>query len=343
MKRSLILILKFAVAAGLIVWLISSGKLDFSALRNVEARWPWLVAAQLPFALVLLCAAFRWLLLLRAQGMEYRFREVYTVYLIGWLFNQVTFGAAGGDAVRAYLVARDHPAARSAAVISVVADRVIGLFVLATVALVSLLVVLLTDDGSFAAQARVYLEDIAKVLVAIWIGGVVFLALFFSGAIASSAVLSRLLTRLPFRAALEKAVEVADRYRGHRGAVCCALGITVFIHVGVIITNILLLHALFPEPGKWGSLFFVIPVAHFLMAIPLQPPGALGTGEAIYDALFSWVGLSGGALTSLLQRFSSLSWAAVGLVLYLGRRRRVAGALDDARRAEAVDQASPQS
>ena len=334
MKWNFVLFLKLAVAAGLIVWLIDSGRLDFAALRNVEERWPWLLAAQIPFGLVFLFASLRWLLLLRAQGMDYRFREVYAIHLIGWLFNQLMFGAVGGDVVRAYVVARDYPESRSAAIISVVADRVIGLFVLATVALISLLFVLLTDDGALAGDGQGYLTFVAWVLVGLLAAGMVFLALFFSGAIASSKFLSELLARLPFRAPLEKALEVADRYRGHRGTVLCALGITVFIHVGVIITNVCLLHAIAAEPGNWKGLFFVVPVAHFLMAIPIQPPGALGTGEAIYDGLFSWVGLSGGALTSLLQRFSALAWAALGLVFYLGRRRRIAGALDDARRRE---------
>ena len=109
MKRRLIPIVKLAVAAALITWLISSGRLDFRKLAQVADRWEWMLAAQIPFTFVLLLSALRWRVVLSAQGIHYSVRETFSLTMIGWVFNQLMLGTVGGDVVKAYLVAREHP------------------------------------------------------------------------------------------------------------------------------------------------------------------------------------------------------------------------------------------
>ena len=88
---------------------------------------------------VLLMASLRWRLLLKAHGIDYSLHDTFALTLIGLFFSQVMIGTTGGDMVKAYVVAREQKEQRSAAVISVLFDRALGLFVLLMVALVAIL------------------------------------------------------------------------------------------------------------------------------------------------------------------------------------------------------------
>ena len=136
MKRWALPCAKLALAVGLIYWLISNGGLSVDANdRAAFARdWPWLLAAQAPYAVVLLLAAIRWRLLLAVQGVYRSFGEIYSLVLMGVFFNQVLFGSTGGDVMKAYYVARESPERRAAAALTVFIDRAIGLFVLMAMA-----------------------------------------------------------------------------------------------------------------------------------------------------------------------------------------------------------------
>ena len=70
-KRILLILAKIALATGLILWLLHSGKLDLSELSGISERWPWLLMAFSVFGGVLLMASLRWRLLLKAQGINY--------------------------------------------------------------------------------------------------------------------------------------------------------------------------------------------------------------------------------------------------------------------------------
>ena len=117
MKRWALPCAKLALAVGLIYWLIRSGGLSIEdGDRATFARgWPWLLAAQAPYAVVFLLAASRWRLLLAVQGVHRDFGEIYSLVLMGVFFNQVFFGSTGGDVMKAYYVARESPERRAAA------------------------------------------------------------------------------------------------------------------------------------------------------------------------------------------------------------------------------------
>ena len=111
--------------------------------------------------------------------------------------------------------------------------------------------------------------------------------------------------------------------------------VSLLLHVCVVLTAICLGFALLGKEFPISSFFFLIPVAHIAMALPINPPGALGTGEAIYSYLFERVNISQGGLLSLLMRCVYLGWAALGCLYYLRRRTKVNEAVEEARHIEA--------
>jgi uncharacterized protein (TIRG00374 family) len=325
LKQRVILLLKVGVAIALITWLVAGKQLELAELSRVKERWPWLVLAQLPFGAVLLIAARRWQLLLRAQGIHYRFADMYSLTLIGWAFNQLLPGTLGGDVIKAYVVAREQPGRRSAAVISVLVDRVLGLFMLFAVALAGVLFNLR------AVAESELLRALAWMMLGLFAGGLLATAAFYTRRVRDLRALRWILSRLPAQALLSRIDEAFYVYRSHPREVGACLALSVLLQLCVVSTNIFLALSLFSEPIPWESFFFLIPVAHVVMAVPISP-AAVGTAEFAYTKLLALVGVPHGALISILQRATFVLWALLGCVVYIRRKGRVTSALEGARR-----------
>lgn len=314
-KNRLLFLARLAIASALLFWLLRSGRLDFHGLNEIGARWPWLIAAQLAFAGELLVASARWLLLLRAQGIDYGLCDTGSLTLIGWFFSQIIVGTTGGDVVKAYAVAVEHPDRRSAAVVSIFVDRFLGLLVLFVVAL-----------AGAAINWRLILPHPELISFALVICGCLTAALggillFFSKRLRSRATQWGL-HRNSLGDLLRRLDEAARAYRFHLREIRLAALASVLIQGLTIVTNLCLASALLSEPYNWPSFLVLVPLAHVTMALPINPPGAIGTGEATYAYLFGLIGISQGSLICILQRLTFYLWAIPGALLYVTRKRR---------------------
>jgi len=327
-RRRTVRFLKLALAVGLITWLCLSGKIDFSQLANMQKRWPWFVLAQAPFTLVQVLGAYRWRLLLKAQGIGYSFGEVFRLNMIGQLFNQFMIGTTGGDMFKAIAIAMEQPGRRSAGVTSVFVDRVVGLLVLVGVALIAILFNL------DLILSRPDLVSVAVLVVSVFFGSLCCGYIFYSERVRQLEVVRWFLSKLPFRRILKQISAAIYVYKFHPREVLLVISMSVVIHVGVVSTNLCLARALIPEALPWANFFFLIPIAQIAMAIPINPPGAIGTAEGIYAYLLTIAGISQGALICLLYRLTNYLWALVGCVYYLKRKGKVDQAIEAARREE---------
>ena len=88
--------------------------------------------------------AWRWWLLLRAQGLTLSLHWAHVVTWIGNFYNAFLLGGLGGDAARAFYVCRDAPAHPAAGLAATFLDRVLGLVVLLSLAALTLLLKLET-------------------------------------------------------------------------------------------------------------------------------------------------------------------------------------------------------
>ena len=324
LRRRLVLFFKLALAFGLIYWLAASGRIDLRKLADVGERWPWFAAAQVLFGIIMLLAAYRWRLLLRAQGIDYTFRDTFSLTMIGQLFNQVVIGTTGGDMVKAYSVAVDNPGRRSGAIMSVVVDRLVGLIVLIVFALGAMAfnVELIRSRGEL-----MYMAAGIGVSLIVVLGG---LLVFYSDALRRNPIVAAVLSRLPFRKQLTAVADAVYVYKFHPREVALSVVASFFVHVAVVIMNLLLAMALIADPLPWASFFFLIPIAQVGMAVPINPPGAIGTAEGIYEYLLPLAGVPHGAMICILQRFTYYLWAALGAVFYVRRKGRVARAVQAA-------------
>jgi len=316
-KDRLILAAKFVLAAAVIYWLLRSGALDFGQLAGLRERWPWFVLANVPYGLAQLVAAARWRLLLRAGSLEYPFRTVMDLTLIGLFFNQMIFGSTGGDVVRGYAVAIEQPGKRSEAVMSVLVDRVLGLLVLFFMTLVAagLRAGLLIEHPNLGV--------LVGIVAAVLVGTILVTWAFTSPWVVRHPMVARLLSRLPRRDLIERLGDALMTYGRRPRDLWLASLQSLLLHTGIIAMNLCLVMALVEGPFDWVAILLLVPLAHVAMTIPINPPGAIGTAEAIYAYLFSLIGITQGGLVCILQRLILYIWALPGGLIWLMRRRRV--------------------
>ena len=122
---------KFALAGGIIYWLLSKDFHKFvESVSNVRPLW--LAAAALLLLLQIAACAWRWQILLKAQDVKLPFLDCLSLYLQGFFFSlAIPGGAVGGDLVKAGMIAARVPAGRKfEGVVSIAADRITGMVAL---------------------------------------------------------------------------------------------------------------------------------------------------------------------------------------------------------------------
>ena len=94
-----------------------------------SANGTWLFLGFLAYGGVELVAGWRWKILLRVQGIQLGWLRLFALLLIGVLFNFIVPGGTGGDLVKIFYLLKETPGKRTAALLSVLVDRLIGLIV----------------------------------------------------------------------------------------------------------------------------------------------------------------------------------------------------------------------
>ncbi|MDA0667535.1 MAG: lysylphosphatidylglycerol synthase transmembrane domain-containing protein [Planctomycetota bacterium] len=292
----------------------------FTAMRSLKIRW-YLLGVALWGAL-LIFAAQRWRMLLGAAGVSVSYRESFRLTIIGYFFNNVMLGSTGGDLVRAVMVTRTVEQNRMRAAISVIVDRLIGLFALMLIA------------GTVLSMFW-FAHRISEVRGLRMVTGTVYLLLFI--AIVGSAIyLSRrarkslgvdwVLSKLPAQALIQKLDDAITIYRDHKRTVFGALLISIPLQV----CGILSFWAIGVALGSRLTLmedFVIFPVVQTVSALPLAPAG-WGVGETLFGTFFRSFGSSftlGVAVSVLFRLTSQVGYGLIGGLIWATSKERRQG------------------
>ncbi len=158
-----------ALLVAALVWSIDWHQ--FSGLRGKFSLAP-VTLATLVAGLTFPLHAWRWWLLLRAQGLTLSLHWAHVVTWIGNFYNAFLLGGLGGDAARAFYVCRDEPARQAAGLAATFFDRLLGLVVLLSLAAVTLLLKL--ETVARHAELRFLLVLCAALSLASGIAFIVF-------------------------------------------------------------------------------------------------------------------------------------------------------------------------
>ena len=273
-----------------------------SRLSTVDVRRFGL--ALLLLASTFVIAAWRWQVLLRAQGCRLPLRRLADWLFVAHFFNQILPGSVGGDVVRVTDSASRVDSVAVAALV-VFFDRLIGMIALLGFGCLGLALLASRNQALGAGMAAITLVALLVI------------------AISASGRLQLRLERRPAagrgRAAVLHAFEALRLFKRSPGAIAMAL-------TGAFGTQLVLIA--FYVTTAWAmdislsvaKALSVVPAAMLLQAFPVSISG-LGVREAAFAVGFTRAGLTGGEgiAVSLLGFAAGLLIAVAGAVRFMMR------------------------
>ncbi len=314
-KSYLTIILKIAVAAGLVTFMVRSGHLDLSVLWGLMTPFNIAMALLLAGANTFL-AAWRWILLLRARGFYISLGYGFSLYLIGIFFNHALPGAVGGDLVRGYYLVSDYPEHKVDSILSIVIDRALGLYSFFILSLVAV-----AFDYEFVMNHE-QIRWVALLCLLIFLGLTVFFTIAFSERLTKLLGLHYLMGKIH---SLKKAVEAFQRFGKNRKMIALSVLASIF---GQVFTMIFFyqIGVISGETAiTWNAVLFAVPIGFVVTAIPIAPAG-IGVGQVAFHYLFqSYLDKETSFGTTAITAFqlSLATWALVGAFFYLRRRKPI--------------------
>lgn len=98
----------------------------------------WLIFAFFLMGVAFLMGSIRWWILLKVQEIIVPLKVVTSLTLIGQFFNSFLLGTTGGDIIKTLFILKYTPNQKARATLSIILDRVMGLFVFLCCALITL-------------------------------------------------------------------------------------------------------------------------------------------------------------------------------------------------------------
>lgn len=311
MKSKITLVLKIALAVGLIVFMVRSGHLDLNEL------WSILTPLNIAFGLFLIglnlaLATWRWVLLLKAKGMYVPLRYGFTLYLIGLFFNHALPGAVGGDLVRGYYLVADYPDRKMDAALSILIDRVLGLYSFFVLSLIAV-----AFDYDFVMNHE-SIRWVALMCLMIFLGLTAFFLVVFSKRLSYVTGLTWLTSHLGF---LNRLVFAFQRFGEHRGTIAASVAVSVLSQISTLVFFYQLGVVTGETAISWNAVLFAVPMGFVVTALPISPAG-VGVGQVAFHYLFQiYLNKETSFGTTAITAFqlAIASWAVLGAFFYLRR------------------------
>jgi uncharacterized protein (TIRG00374 family) len=301
-RSRLLLPAKLALAGGLLLWLVSSDRLQLDKLLAVSLSGELLLFVAIVL-LSLAVPAVRWWWLLRVQELHVPLRQVFRLTWAGYFTGLLLPGAASGDLAKGYLIVHGRQNGRIRALSTVLVDRVLGVYSL--LFLGSLSSLWLVADGRTDERA------LAMALVVM----LLFLVLTLGGAALLLAPTRRLLLRAAprrWRLTVQQSIEF---YALRKGSLLGCFCLSTVTSAGTLIAFALAAELL-GSGVFWSATFIAGPLVVVANCLPLTP-GGLGVGETVSHSLYTALGTSCGAEIMALVRVATAVLALPGLVALL--------------------------
>ena len=309
-RKTLILILKVIVSVGLLALLISRSDAPRLWAYVRTASLIWLASALGLYLLMVLASAWRWGLLLEAQGVPVPARTLAGSFLVATFFNNFLPSNIGGDVIRIADTAR-QAGSKTLATTVVLVDRGIGLLGLILLAAVAGSVV--NDPSASPVSARLLWAAFGAATLAA------------APALLAPAWLIRLLG--PLRrlnpewvgARLDRLAGVLEKFKEAPGALVGCFAGAVLVQAILVGFYAFIAHAIGIAISPW-HMAVLVPVSFLVQMLPLSVNG-FGLREATFSFYFARLGLpiEAALVISLLGAGLVMLFSLSGAVVYVVR------------------------
>ncbi len=312
MRRGAAFLVRVGLSVLLLGWLLSRTDLGGIVAFVRDVRIVWLVLGVSLHVTGVLLTAWRWRILLEAQGLHVPTLYLARSFLIASFFNYFLPTSVGGDVYRAYDTGRYTRQPEKAVGILLV-ERVSGLFALVLLAVLATPWAVRMFGAGAVAIAPVVIAGLFALgsMLLFWDR---FLRLF--GRLFDEGILARVKDRV------RRVHEAIVAYRHHRGAFGRAFVVGLLLQCNVVVHHYCLSEALGLGVGL-GTFLFIVPLVSVLLLVPASING-IGVRENAFVVLLGRVGVAregAVAFCGLLFGAMLLFGAAGGLTYALWGRR----------------------
>ena len=313
--RSILLtILRTGIGVGLLVYLGTSGAINWRALLGLARVWPLTLAALAGLVLTFYIVAWRLMVLMAPLGMRLALGPAVRLTLIGQFFSTFLPGGTGGDLMKIYYASQGNQGRRMEVATIMLLDRAVGMFAML------LFPLLLTPFFPRLAGSSATLRKI------LWFSALIALAMLagfllcLSTRVRNSRLLLWIFRKMPLGVYAERMFDALHGFGAHPAALIASVGISLVAHAataGIVLTLAV------ATGGAVQSLeaSLLVPIGFLVNTLPLTP-GGLGIGEAAFERLFRLAHIITGAEALLSWRLLSTLISLMGLVYYLQGRER---------------------
>ncbi len=314
MKKIIFFILKFAIAAGLLIWLTKSGKIDFSLISQsfIDSPLRWCLSI-LMLGLMISFGSYRWKLLLDSK-LESPISILKAIKLswIGSLFNPLLPGAVSGDLVKVYYAKKLEPELSSGfLLLSVLIDRVLGLCGL----------ILLFGFASLVKLPELLamgpkIKMLLLVNLFLLFGVLVFILILFSPKKLQEKVLVALSHIPKLSKILSKIFHALWTIGADKSRILKTLALSCICQLLNSLAFWVLCSPYFSNNLSFSNLLTILPIAFISMSVPIAPMG-LGVGHTVFAGIFLLFGVDNGASLFNLYILSMTTTFLLGVFPYL--------------------------
>lgn len=153
LKRLLKTLLKFAVTAAALYFVIRKIEVSQVIALYRQANLPLLFLALIAFALSKLVSAYRLNIYFKAIDVKLKERTNIRLYLLGMFYNLFLPGGIGGDGYKVYMLQKKFQAGTKKILGAVLADRISGMVALVVLALVGMSFLNPSTSSQFAVRS----------------------------------------------------------------------------------------------------------------------------------------------------------------------------------------------
>jgi uncharacterized membrane protein YbhN (UPF0104 family) len=312
--RSVLIPVVKAGVSVILLWILFS-RLDVARLWSVarHASLPWLVAALALYLAMIVMSAWRWDLLLKAQGLVFPFARLVTSFLVATFFNNFLPSNIGGDVVR---IADTAPAAgsKTLATTVVLLDRGLGLLGLVLVAAMGATAGPgLSQSGGGIGAGMLWAGFAVAAMIATP-------ALLMPNGLATVLKPLRVLHPEWVDQRIERITAALARFREAPAALggCFAGAVAV---QGLLVAFYLAVAHSMSMPINFAALAVIVPISFIVQMVPISMNG-FGVREATFGFYFGRLGLplESGVLVSLMGAALMMVFSLSGAAAYISRR-----------------------
>jgi len=306
--------LKLLLAVAIIVWLSTSGKLDFSLIgRSFYSGYSWAFCFALLF-IQAIGSSFRWRWLLHQNPDLEKITTLEAAKLtwIGLFFNSFLPGAVTGDLIKLLYVRDIAPKlSKTFLVTSVFVDRILGLIGLILI-LGSSSLIFYKDIIDLSPQ----MKGLLQFNFLLFFGAIVFITFLLIPRKTQELALN-LVNKIPvIGQKVFKTLQSIWILGDNKKVLIKCILISSLLQSIAFYGFYLLTSPFYSQAIPFPYIVTFIPLGFMAVAIPISPAG-LGVGHVAFDKLFLMVGIEGGASFFNLFFLVLLAVNALGVIPYL--------------------------